>query len=257
VGVATKKRLDELFLEYMREEKPQQGRALLERTRNEDRLVLWLTAISAGAIAVTVSNAADLAAFRSQGAIVAAVICFAFTIFFGVSARVIILFGDSWLDRLMRDFKTYLYVESVYKPPPKDLPDFFNAEQIAHEMKNEFGLDYMALLEDNPNVGFWREQYEKARSAWMRDTKEGLGEARRKERALQGLTNWADFQVDPNREVSGLRVPEEGMVRMAKRLARLTKLSTVLFWVAVSSFLVGVCITSWCLVRYFSEIRCL
>lgn len=181
-----KKKTHEIIIDYYKDILPRFNQETTERLRQIDNVVIWLTAISTGAIAIILSQSDKLHIDNpiflkiSVALLLLSIIC-------GVIFRSLFYpLEELWAQKFLY-FETYCYSNSMKVSGPIEIKDIHEIEDIAKSLKNDMGLDYDHWLEhDYLNRDFWVEHYNTWADFWEKSEEEGAMEL---SKALAVLAN--------------------------------------------------------------------
>ena len=169
-----KKKSHEHFIDYLTDNLPRLQSEYAERQRETDKVVMWLTALSAGAIALIISNSNNLA-ISNPIYLKSSVLFFILGIISGVVFRAHVYFLEQIQSELISNFMSYCYGYTVEHNGPIEIKDYHTIQDIAGSLKNDMGLDYdYWLTRDYLDRDFWVEHYQRRANHWETEDKRGL-----------------------------------------------------------------------------------
>ena len=181
-----KKQLHELLIDLYKNHLSRYQHEFTERHRQTDNIVVWLTAISTGAIALILSQSDKLHIDNpiflktSVALLVLSIIC-------GVTYRSFFYpLEGLWAEKILY-FEAYCYGRTSEVSGPIEIKDFHRIEDIAKSLKNDMGLDYDHWLErEYLDRNFWVELYNSWADFWKKSEAEGIMDL---SKAIAVLTN--------------------------------------------------------------------
>ena len=169
-----KRQLHEHVVDFFNKILPQYQQEVFERRRQTDNVVIWISGLSTGAIALILAQFNNLSIHPIFLKITVAL--FLFTVVSGVTFRGFIYLFEQLESELLMGFKGYCYAATSVKfSGPIKLAEHHTIEQIAKSLKEDMGLDYDSWLEkDYLDRNFWVNHYNKWADFWNKAENEGL-----------------------------------------------------------------------------------
>jgi hypothetical protein len=169
-----KKQAHHVLIDYFKDKIPQITKEAFDRRRQTDNVVIWVTGLSTGAIALIFSQAANMF-FVSDAILKITVLFFLCAIIAGVVFRAFIYSLEQTESDLIFGFEGYCYGVSCDMHGPIEINENYSIEQIADRLKEDMGLDYDEWLKNNHlNQKFWIDHYNRWAEFWRKSEKDGL-----------------------------------------------------------------------------------
>ncbi len=153
---------------------PRLQREYNERQRETDKVVIWLTALSAGSVALIISNSNDIS-ISNPIFLKLSVVFFILSIISGVTFRAHVYFLEQVQSLLLFDFMSFCYGYTTEHNGPIEIHENDTIRDIADSLKNDMGLDYDDWLShEHLDRRFWVEHYQHWAKHWNEADEEGL-----------------------------------------------------------------------------------
>jgi len=169
-----KKQTHQMLIDYFKDIIPQLKKEAFERQRQTDNVVIWITGLSGGAIALLFSYANSIS-FIPSVSIIISVLFFMCTIIAGVVFRAYIYDFERLDSLLLAKFEAYCYGSSYEPSGPIEITEHHTIQDIAESLKKDMGLDYDDWLKiEGLNREFWVKHYRQWADFWKRSEEEGI-----------------------------------------------------------------------------------
>ena len=169
-----KKQTHQQIIEFYKDLLPRYRQELLERQRQADHIMVWLTAISTGAIALILSQSANLN-INDPIYLKVTITLLLLSIVFCVTFRAFYYPLEGLETDNLLYFEGYCYGVTAEFHGPRDIDDAHTIQDIADYLKKDMGLDYDHWLEhDYLNRDFWVDHYNNWAKFWGKSEEEGL-----------------------------------------------------------------------------------
>ena len=142
-----KKQFHQILIDYYLDNLRKLAEGHFERQRQTDKVIVWLTAISTGTLALIITQT-DKITSVSTGWTKTTVGFLLFSILFGVTFRAFIYLLEIVQSELLMEFEGFCFGYSTEQNGPKEIVNTHTIEDIADSLKNDMGLDYDHWLED-------------------------------------------------------------------------------------------------------------
>lgn len=171
-----KKKLHEYIGDFLKDILHRHQQENKERQRQTDNVVVWLTAISTGAIALILSQSDKLHIDNpiflkiSVSLLLLCIIC-------GATYRSFYYpLEGLWAEKLFY-FEGYCFGRTLDVSGPIEIKDHHIIKDIAQSLKDDMGLDYDHWLElDYLDRDFWVDHYNRWADYWNESEKKGITE---------------------------------------------------------------------------------
>lgn len=171
-----KKLIHEKLIDLYKDFLPRYQKEFIDRNRQTDHVVVWLTAISTGAIALILSQS-DKLHIDNPIYLKASVASLLLSIISGVTFRAFFYPLEGLQAQKLLHFEGYCYGRTLEVHGPIEIKDFHTIEDIARSLKNDMGLDYDHWLKrDYLNRDFWVEHYNSWADFWKKSEETGAME---------------------------------------------------------------------------------
>jgi len=171
-----KKQLHENLIDLYKNFLSRYQHEFMERQRQTDNVVVWLTAISTGAIALILSQS-DKLHMDNPIFLKISVALLLLNIICGVTFRSFFYILEGlWSEKILY-FEAYCFGRTSEVSGPIEIKEFHRIEDIAASLKNDMGLDYDHWLEhEYLDRNFWVELYNSWADFWKKSEAEGIME---------------------------------------------------------------------------------
>lgn len=168
------KKSDQFAAEYFINAIPTIKAEIFQRQRDIDKVVVWLTALSAAAVGLVLTSS-DKLAVSDPIYLKIAMVLFVSCILSGAIFRSLVYVFEGMQARLLLGFEGFCYGYTSGIKGPGDLPEEATKAQIAESLKDDMGLDYDHWLQhDYLDDQFWKELYEGWAAHWKKWEVQGL-----------------------------------------------------------------------------------
>ena len=168
-----KKQAHQQVIDFLKEILPQYQQEVSERQRQTDNVVVWVSGLSTGAIALILSQFNNL--FIHPTCLKITVGFFLFAVVCGVTFRSFIYILEQLESILIMGLKGYCWGASSEFNGPVKLTEHHTIDDIAKSLKEDMGLDYDKWLQkDYLDRNFWIDHYNSWADFWRKTENEGL-----------------------------------------------------------------------------------
>lgn len=169
-----KKQLHHEITRFLGERLPKFLHDANERRRQTDNVVVWITGLSVGAIALIISQAGN-ASFISTACLKVTVGCFLISVLSGVVFRAFIYRLEEAEASLAFHLEGYCFGASIEVRGPIEITENHSIEEIARSLKEDMGLDYDGWLQHAYlDKSFWLDHYKKWAGFWHESDRQGM-----------------------------------------------------------------------------------
>lgn len=169
-----KKQLHDELLIFIRERFPKYLNDSHQRRRQSDNVVVWITGLSAGAIALIISQASK-GGLISMACLKVTAGCFLISVLSGVVFRAFIYQLEELESSLAVHFEGYCFGASIEVRGPIEILDQHTKEDIARSLRENMGLDYDSWLQrEYLDRTFWVDHYKRWADFWHQSERQGM-----------------------------------------------------------------------------------
>lgn len=169
-----KKQAHQNIIEYLKELIPRYQQELVERQRQADHVIVWLTAISTGAIAFILSQS-DKIHISNPVYLKGTVALLLLSIIFCVVFRAFYYPLEGLETQNLLFFEGYCHGVTSEIYGPIEIQEFHTIEDIAESFKKDMGLDYDHWLEHQYlDRDFWVDNYNRWAEFWKNSEENGM-----------------------------------------------------------------------------------
>jgi len=136
-----KKRADEQLVEYLTKFLPQYRSDFFQRQREKDKVIVWLTALSTGAIALILTQSKNLN-ISDPKFLKFSMVLFVLCILSGSIFRSLIYILEGIQSDLMHNFESFCHGYKSEVNGPMEINENWTIEDIAKSLKEDLGIDY-------------------------------------------------------------------------------------------------------------------
>lgn len=178
----------EQVIDFFKARLPEFKKEVFERQRQTDNVVVWVAALSTGAIALILASSSN-SPLINLSILKITVGFFLLTIISAVVFRAFVYTLERLESELAQGFEGYCYSATCEVFGPIKITETHTIEQIAKSLKEDMGRDYDSWLShEYLDRDFWVDHYNKWAEFWKHTEEEGLRNLGRAFAPLAGKT---------------------------------------------------------------------
>jgi len=225
----------ELFAELLGDLYPDLEREATSLSKSVIDVGVWLVGLSTGVLALLISSE-NISSLLSESSFRNGLFAFSLVVLFGVVQRIIFHIAEQMRLPISIQLRVLLIALNDSNRVAREMNDNWTVADIVQRLRDDFGVDYSFLIDQEADIGRARECYQGQLEIHREFENKGLASLANIICTHTGLSKEAEEKYFEPRDTAE---NENTRVR-ARRINLIYRASNIAYYCAVTSFVVGI-----------------